>query len=179
MTESSLMLQLACVIKLMTEYPQGLSMLAGATEGPTSEDIFSMVETIRFPDEPATDMAGLPMMIYSGRKSFQADKIIDSEDHFLRIIERVGGWEHINSVVNDWKKMFPLTWKAVVNYARWEPSRVDGVTLDKIADYSLMSRTTFYRLIRNFPRDLARAILNTPTGNEFDLCETDSVRGVI
>lgn len=180
MSGARLIIQLTCVIRLMLEYPQGLSMLIGTVDGPACEDIAEMIETIREPREMLTDPAGRPLSVAGGKRALPPDCMIDNEERFNRIVRRVGGWGHVHAVTRDWRRQYPVSWAVIIDYARWSPekSRIDNVTLDDIADRHKMSRATFYRIIRRFPQELATAIMNTPIDDEFDLGDVTGVSAV-
>lgn len=165
--------QLTAVIKYLIYYPQGLSMLLGTVPPPSCEDIEAMLETARPVDEPTFDAAGYPLHVDgNGPVLFEADRLVDSEDRWNRIIARVGGWRHICSVVNDWKKCYPSAWALIVDDIRMERSRVDYVTLATIAKRHGVSYDWAYKTIQEFPQRLATYVLNTPIDNELSLVST-------
>ena len=146
--------QLAAIIKLLTDYPQGLSMLTGSVPPPSARDINIIIESVR----PASE----PVHTSGGTSELEADRLLDTEDAFNRIIERVGGWGHINESVREWIKVYPKAWRVVADNVRFAKSRVDGVNYDFIARRNHLCRDTVYRIINNFPQELAIAIMNTP-----------------
>jgi hypothetical protein len=98
-----------------------------------------------------------------------ADRIIDSEDRFNRVIGRAGGWAHVNYVVRGWAEKYPRAWAVIVDHARWANSKIDEVSLKSIAEACHVSRNSAYRIIQSFPQEMAVAIMNTPVGNELQL----------
>ena len=146
--------RLAAIIKLLADYPQGLSMLTGSVPPPSAKDINIIIESIRPTAEP-TRTSG-------GTNEPEADRLLDTEELFNSVIERVGGWRHINESVCEWKKVYPKAWRVVTDNVRFSRSRVDGVNYDFIARRNHLCRDTVYRIINNFPQELAVAIMNTP-----------------
>jgi hypothetical protein len=162
--------QLASAIRLLADYPQGLSMLLGSVPPPSCAQICEMLETARQPEAPTLDPAGFAMRVSGGAATpLPADRRIDSEDRFNRVIERAGGWPHVNEVARGWAKRYARAWGVIVDVSRLTKSRVDDVSVASIADSSQVGRKSVYRIIRHFPQELAVAILNTPVGGEFQL----------
>lgn len=171
--------QLTAVVKYLMDYPQGLSMLLGRVPPPSCEDIEAMIETARRAAEKTLDKAGNPMRVDGGAPEVsEADRLLDSEDRWNRIIERAGGWEHIYEVVRDWKKCYPARWAFIADCIRTERSRVDGVCFDSIIQRHGVGRDWAYRTIQEFPQRLATYILATPIEGDFELSSSDDRRAV-
>jgi hypothetical protein len=166
--------QLTALIKLLVDYPQGLSMLLGSVPPPSCEDINAMLETSRPVYDPTLDPAGMPLRVDGGAPEVsEADRMIDSEERFNRIVERAGGWEHVNEVTRDRMRMYPVEWQVVKDNARWGPSRVDGVSLERLAELNGLCRDTAHRMIHDYPQRLATSVLYTPTEDNFSLSMRD------
>ena len=162
--------QLTSVIRLIMDYPQGLSILMGTVPPPSGADICGLLETVRPPSGPVLDRHGFPLRPGGGPDFVpEADRMIDSAERFNRIIARAGGWGHINYVVRDWAKIYLKAWGVVVDHVRWAKSRIDSVTVGTLADAHELSRNTVYRIIQNFPQELATAVINTPINGELQL----------
>lgn len=171
--------QLTAIIKYLMDYPQGLSMLLGIVPPPSCEDIEAMLGTARRASEPTLDPAGNPLRVDGGgAASFEADRRIDGEERWNRIIERAGGWKHIYYVTRDWKKCYPARWAFIMDCVRTERSRVDGVTFEALIKRHGMGRDWAYRAIQEFPQRLAAYILNTPVEGSFQLSPTADRRAV-
>lgn len=165
--------QLTAVIKYLMDYPQGLSMLLGRVPPPSCEDIEAMIETARRAAEQTLDKAGDPMRVDGGAPEVsEADRLLDSEDRWNRIIERAGGWEHIYEVVEGWRTRYPTLWKTIIEYKRYSKSRFDDISYRTIADELGINRDVVKKTIKDFPQRLATAILYTPVGDTFDLSST-------
>ena len=165
--------QLAAVVKYLMDYPQGLSMLLGRVPPPSCEDIEAMIETARPVSEQTLDKAGNPMRVDGGAPEVsEADRLLDSEDRWNRIIERAGGWEHIYAVTRDWTRCYPSSWAVIVDHVRTARSRVDFVTVEAIAKRHGVSHDWVCKTVQEFPHRLATYILNTPIEGEFDLSAT-------
>jgi hypothetical protein len=172
--------QLTSVIRIVRDYPRGLSILLGNVPPPTSEEICEMLDTARPPSEPTLDAAGNPLRVDGGSDFIEADFMLDSADMFNRVIERAGGWEKINEATRGWKKFYPMRWAILVDYVMWIKNPVgnlDGPMLKKVADKHLVSRDTVKRAAQMFPQTLATAILNAPS-DEFDLGYIEAVEMV-
>jgi hypothetical protein len=173
--------QLTCVIRLVTEYPQGLSMLLGSVPPPGCEAVNEMLESVRHSPEPTLDPAGNILRVGGGKDYIAAESMVDSEERFNRIIERAGGWEKINEVTREWKKFFPVRWAILVDYGAWVKNSVgnlDGSVLDKVARKNAVGRETVKRVAQLFPQTLAIAILKTPRGENFDLEDVENIKAV-
>lgn len=165
--------QLTAVVKFLMDYPQGLSMLLGRVPPPSCEDIEAMIETARPASEQTLDLAGNPLRVDGGgTASFEADRRIDGEERWNRIIERAGGWEHIYTVTRDWTRCYPSSWAVIVDHVRTARSRVDFVTMEAIAKRHGVSHDWVCKTVQEFPQRLATYILNTPIDGEFELSAT-------
>jgi hypothetical protein len=160
--------QVTAIIRLVRDYPQGLSILLGTVPPPTSEDICEMLNSVRPPLEPALDAEGNPLRVDGGSDFIEADMMLDTAEMFNSIVERAGGWPHINEVVREWKEKYPKSWAVMVDYVCWPESRVDGVSLASIADAQGLSRNIVPKIIQTFAQRIATAVLNTPHSHSED-----------
>jgi hypothetical protein len=154
--------QLTSVIRIVRDYPQGLSILLGTAPPPTCEEICEMLNTARPPSEPTLDMDGNLLRVDGGGDFIEADIMLDSADMFNRVIDHSGGWPHINEVVRGWKERYPKSWAVIVDYVCWPESRVDGVSLASLADSNEISKNSMHKIIQSFPQRIATTVLNTP-----------------
>jgi hypothetical protein len=165
--------QLTSAIRLVTEYPQGLSMLLGAVPPPGCDEICEMLESVRRPCGPTLDPAGLPLRVDGGRAFVEADARLDGAAVFDRVIGRAGGWKKINTVTQGWAGNYPKHWRIVADHAAWihsSPGRLDGRVLQKIAVKNRVCESAVSRTVNLFPQRLATAVLNTiAEGEEFTL----------
>jgi hypothetical protein len=157
--------QLTSVIRIVRDYSQGLSILLGTVPPPTSEQICEMLNTARIPSEPTLDAEGNLLRVDGGCDFIEADVMLDSADMFNSVIERAGGWPHINEVVREWKERYSKSWVVIVDYVCWPESRVDGVSLESMAGAHELSKNSAYKVIQSFPQRIATAVLNTPCGH--------------
>jgi hypothetical protein len=177
-----LIVQLTSAIRLIAEYPQGLSMLLGTVPPPGCEEINEMLDTVRYPQEPTLDPSGYPVRVDGGGDFIEPEAWIDNAAMFDRIIERAGGWKKINTVTLGWSRLYPKYWRIVIDRAAWMascPGRLDGRVLKKIADKNRVSESTVSKTMSLFPRRLATAILNTVgEGEEFELIAAEDMKAV-
>jgi hypothetical protein len=179
---AKLIVQLTSAIRLVAEYPQGLSMLLGTEPPPGCEEIGEMLDCVRYPSEPTLDPAGYPIRVCGGRNFIEADTRIDNAEIFDRVIERAGGWGKINAVTSGWSKLYPKYWRIVIDHAVWMnscPGRLDGRILKKIADKNRVCECVVSKTWSLFPQRLATAILNTVgEGEEFELVAVEEMKAV-
>ena len=158
MSGYKLLEQLTAVIIMTMEYPRGLDVLMGKVPPPPAEDIAEMITT-------CSSSSDLGVRISGGKFSSEAERILMSEESFTGIIDAVGGWEHVNAVIRDWAENYSPTWNIIVDHVRWVQdsySRVDQSQLRRIATKHCTTIETVCRKKREFPKVLARAILQTP-----------------
>lgn len=152
----TLLQMLTGVIRLLADYPQGLSILAGSVQPPDTEELYSLWKAVKAP----------PVAIEGGFRQRRLYKKTDIElegaETINRIIRHSGGWRHIYRAVQNWQTEFKGTWEAVSLLIVHKTSVLDSVNYDRIAQKCHVSRRTISRIIDRFPRDLAAAILNTP-----------------
>jgi hypothetical protein len=172
--------QLTSAIRLVTEYPQGLSMLLGAVPPPGCDEICEMLESVRRPCGPTLDPAGRPVRVGGGRDLAEADARLDSAGMFDRVIERAGGWKKINTVTRGWAGNYPKYWRIVADHAAWmhsSPGRLDGRVLKKIADRNMVCESVVSKTVSLFPQRLATAVLNTVLdGERFELVAPEDMK---
>jgi hypothetical protein len=180
--KGKLIVQLTCVIRLIAEYPQGLGMLMGSVSPPECEEINEMLETVRSPSEPTFDTAGFVMRVDGGKNFIEAECMIDNAGRFNRVIDRVGGWERINTVTQGWAKHYSIRWSVLVDYAVWvnlSSSRIEGSEIEKISEKHGFSRNAVYHTVQIFPQELATAIINwIPQNGELTLLTEKDLRAV-
>jgi hypothetical protein len=178
---AKLIAQLTSAIRLVTEYPQGLSMLLGTVPPPGCEEIGEMLDCVRCPSEPTLDPAGYPIRVCGGRVFIEADTRIDNAEIFDRVIERAGGWAHINKVVAEWRKHYPRKWAIVADYVTWVKGNfknIDGSQLDYVANRYGVGRNTVSKEAQCFPQRMATAILNAPDEKPFRLEDINELKAV-
>jgi hypothetical protein len=140
-----------------------------------------MLDTVRYPSEPTLDLAGYPVRVGGGRDFIEADARIDSAAMFDRIIERAGGWAHINAVVAGWRKHYPRQWAIVADYVTWvkgTTKNIDGSQLDYVANKHRVGRNTVSKTAREFPQRIATAVLNLPGEKPFQLEDINELEAV-
>lgn len=143
---------------LISHYPQGLSVLLGQVEPPTSQDIAELVASFSGGDD-------LGVRVDGGESVPEAERMLATAEKYFDVIEKAGGWDHIVSVVLEWSEHYSKTWGIIVDHVRWVQggfSRVDESQLDRIAKKHHTTIDTVCRKKREFPSVLARAILRTP-----------------
>jgi hypothetical protein len=181
MSRYGLVEQLTSIIKLLTDFPQGLEILLGNVPPPSCEDINVMLESVRPPIEPTRDSAGMPLRVDGGKVIFAPDQMIDSEERYNRVVVHVGGWAHINEVTRGWRTVFPQRWKILSDYLVWvgaSSTRIDTSRLDKVASKHLVSRDSVLHIAQIFPQELSIAILKAPVGDEFQLLTDKNLEAV-
>lgn len=143
---------------LVSHYPQGLSVLLGQVEPPTSQDIAELVASFSGGDD-------LGIRVGGGESVPEAERMLSTAERFFDVIERAGGWDHISSVVRDWSMHYSATWAIIVDHVCWVQggfSRVDVSQLERIAKKHATTVDTVCRKKREFPSVIARAILRVP-----------------
>jgi len=173
--------KLTSIIRLLVDYPQGLSILLGGAPPLSCDEINEMFETIRPPCEPTLDQAGCFLRVDGGADHIEADMMIDSADSFNRVIGCSGGWAHINAVTRGWKAHYPLRWGILVDYVVWAgrgASRIDGSQVKKVAGKFHVSHTTVVQTAQEFPRRIATAILTSPNGEKYELIPAENIKAV-
>ena len=158
MSGYKLLEQLTAVIIMVMEYPRGLDVLMGKVPPPPAEDIAEMITSCSSSND-------LGVRISGGKFSSEAERILMSEESFTGIIDAVGGWEHVNTVTRDWAESYSNTWNIIVDHVKWVQggfSRIDESQLSRIAEKYCITVDTICRKKREFPKVLARAILQTP-----------------
>jgi hypothetical protein len=173
--------QLTSAIRLITEYPRGLSMLLGTVPPPGCEEINEMLETVRPPSGQVLDPAGNPIRISGGEDFIEADARIDGAEMFDRIIGRAGGWAHINESVAGWKEHHPRKWAIFADYVIWvngTVKNIDGSQLKRVADKHGVGHNTVSKVAQEFPQYLATAILYSTGKEEFRLEDVNALEGV-
>ena len=170
MTGQSLILKLASIIKLLMDYPGGLSMLLGITPPPSCAAIEEMFESVRYNPEQTLGLDGFPMRVSGGNviKEFDGDIRINNEERFNSVIASCGGWEHVNNVMREWVERYPRAWSVIIDHLCWSKSRVDNMNLDAIAEKNQLSRNSVNRILNDFPQELATAILKVPALKRVD-----------
>ena len=147
---------------LVSHYPQGLSVLLGQVEPPTSQDIAELVASFSGGDD-------LGVRVDGGESVPEAERMICTAEKYFDVIERAGGWNHVIAVVRDWSVHYSTTWAIIVDHVCWVQggfSRVDESQLDRIARKHHTTIDTVCRKKREFPSVLARAILRTPKNGD-------------
>ena len=165
-TDYRLFEQLDAIIQMLMDYPKGLSMLLGRVPPPTTEEINEMILLFTPVSSP------LGVRVEGGVRLPQAERLIYTEQAFSAVIAEVGGWSHINEVARGYIKVYPNAWNIVTDHIRWvktKITRVDGLSLKKVAEANGCSVETVRNTINSFPQELAQAILASPQGNEFEL----------
>ena len=167
--------QLASIIRMLMQYPRGLSILLGREAPPsTSKEINDMIVSFTPAPEPIGRVDG-------GQSIPLAERLIYTEETFRRVISECGGWKHIAGVVCGWMRMYPNNWAIIKDHVAWveaASSRIDGSILDKLAKYHGCSTDTINRMVNKFPIELAEAILRSPIGDSFDLSDASEYKAV-
>lgn len=156
MTGWDLIDELERVIRLILEYPQGLSILLGSAEVPKSSAIVQAFPPAHF------DNLGI-----RGQFTAEAERITMAASRIDEIIKAAGGWQHITECVQDWKKGHGSDWSMVamhISYIRSNKRSLDGPTLERIADMFGVSKKRVCKARKNFAGTLADFILFRPIG---------------
>lgn len=154
------------VIRLLLDYPQGLSVLIGSVDPPDAVELYSIWQMLRSSNDNTR--------VKTSRGAQAADIMIDKAESFNIVVNNSGGWEHINAITQEYRKRYATTWQIITRAVSLPASRIDGATYDEIAENSGVSRGTVLKVIGRFPYDLAAAILNTPldtSGSGISSCQ--------
>lgn len=162
MTGQTLVLKLTSIIRLLMDYPGGLSMLLGTAEPPSCVAINEIFESVRPCPEQTLGTDGFPMRVSGGGVGeFDGDRIINNEERFAAVIAQCGGWKHVNAITQEYKERYPVAWSVVIEYVCWPKSRVDKADYETISERCGVSRPTVSRIISNFAQELATVIINS------------------
>jgi hypothetical protein len=86
---------------------------------------------------------------------------------FNDIIEQAGGWPHVVEAAREWIKKNPARWAIIVDFICWAKpnrSRIDGSPSGRVTQKHGISRATLWRIMKNFPGELAEMIIKLPSG---------------
>ena len=149
----------ALIVLLLRTHPCGLRVLLGDVEPPEADDIRDMLCLLREDYDPEMRVDG------GGDGVPEAIRLLESEERFTVIVERAGGWQHINRVCREWSAHYGSTWRVIVDHARWVKgfSRNDEPQIHRICRDHGITRETVARKIREFPGELASAIIMAPS----------------
>ena len=155
----------ALILLITRTHPMGFRVLLGECPPPEGEEIRQMLAALqddedrdgRTPDGQSSQPAAMKLP--------EAVRLLESEERFNEVVDAVGGWTHINAVCAEWARHYAPTWKILVDHAQWATggfSRIDEPQLRRIALDNNVSRDTVWRRVKEFPGELARAILIQP-----------------
>lgn len=151
--------QLTAVIALTLEYPGGLNVLIGMMAPPAAENLHRLIRSHK---GSLDDLYGA---IEGDTLRAEAERVSDLAEAYERTVASCGGWPHIVASVRQWTKDNDASWKLVIDHhcrVKSSRSRIDGPQLDKmVKDYG-MSKALICRRVKQFPGDLANAIMRTP-----------------
>lgn len=160
----------ALILLITRAHPMGFRVLLGECSPPDSEEIHNMLSALRDDIDPEMRVDG------GGQGVPEAIRLLESEEKFNVVVECAGGWEHINNVCTEWARHYSPTWKILIEHSQWATNgftRIDDSQIQKIANDNGVSRDTVWRRVREFPGELARAILIQPVSKsesiEWDL----------
>lgn len=155
----------ALILLLIRTHPAGLRVLIGECPAPESEDIRNMLCALRDELEPDMRVDG------RGTSMPEAEALLESEEKFMEVVEAAGGWLHINSVTVKWAQRYRKSWAVIVDHAESvgsDFSRIDESQLKQLAEGHDMSPKTIMRYVQEFPGELARIIILSPS-SKWDL----------
>lgn len=151
--------EVADLIELLIScHPQGFRVLLGEAERPTPEEIHAMMDAQRDYGPPEIRPA-------TPNQTVEAERIVWDAEKFDKVVEDAGGWFHITKISQEYKKAAPKTWNVIIDHASYvknPATRLDEPRLKYVADKHGLDRNTVMKYSREFPMDLAKAILICP-----------------
>lgn len=147
------------LIELLLDcHPQSFRVLLGEVPPPAPEEIHAMMNARR-----AHEDAGVPPASPSG--VVDAERIVWDAEKFDEVIKAAGGWPHITKICQEYRNDVPKKWAIVLDHAKYvlvSASRIDESRLARIARKHGVTKNTVLNYRREFPFELARAILLSP-----------------
>ena len=147
------------LIELLLDcHPQSFRLLLGEVPPPSPEEIHAMMNALR-----AHEDAGVGTT--SSSHTVEAERIVWDDEKFESVIKAAGGWAHITKICQEYRKAAPRTWDIVLDHAKYvlsSASRVDESRLARVARKHGVTKNTVLNYRRDFPFELARAILLSP-----------------
>jgi len=151
--------ELTELIELLLDcHPQSFRVLLGEVPQPTPEEIHVMMDAHR-----ASEDAGVP--VTSPSRTVEAERIVWDAEKFEAVVNAAGGWPHINKMCQEYRSALPKKWEIVLDHVKYvfnSASRIDEPRLDRIARKHGVTKNTVLNYRREFPFELARAILLSP-----------------
>jgi hypothetical protein len=159
---------LRAIIELLTKtHPAGFRVLLGECDPPSAEEVRNMLGALREDADPDMRVSG------GGDSLPEAIRLVEASEKFNEYIDAAGGWPHICSTTREWARHYAATWGILIDHAVWVSggfSRIDAAQMERLASKHGMSSDSIWRRIREFPNELARAILLQPSdAKEWDL----------
>ena len=146
------------LIELLIDcHPQGFSVLLGEVPPPSPEQIHAMMDARR-----ASEDAGVP--VTSPSQTVEAERIVWDEEKFNEVVNAAGGWPHITKVSREHRDCDSRLWAVVMDHSRFvgAASTRNASRLGYVAVRYALAPNTITRYRREFPVDLAKAILTPP-----------------
>lgn len=151
--------ELTDLIELLIDcHPQSFRVLLGEVPPPDAEMIHAMMDARRDHDDVGVSSA-------SHSQTVEAERIVWDEEKFDEVIREAGGWPHINIICREHRKSAPKTWAIVIDHAKYvfaSASRIDEARLARVARKHGVTKNTVLNYRREFPFELARAVLLSP-----------------
>jgi hypothetical protein len=153
---------LTAVIVLLTRtHPSGNRVLLGEYSPPDADEVSAMLGALGDPPDPEMRVDGGVLSLS------EAIRVVERVDRFDEIVQAAGGWEHIAKAAREWSRHYAVSWGVVKDHAMLTGAsafRVDGSQIEKIAAKHGICERTVYRLVSEFPGELAAAILRSTDG---------------
>ena len=147
------------MIELLIDcHPQSFRVLLGEVPPPSPEEIHAMMDARRSHED-----VGVPPA--SSSSVVEAERIVWDAEKFDEVVKAAGGWFHITQICQEYRKAAPKTWAIVLDHAKYvlaSASRIDESRLAHIARKHGVTKNTVLNYRREFPFELARAILLSP-----------------